>query len=101
VQIFAAERNRPDALAATGPMQPEAQAMLAAIAENMLAQGKDPAEIADTVFNAINNEAFCILPHPAWDDIVKGRVEQILARGGVATTDMTELLRRRDAGEQF
>jgi NAD(P)-dependent dehydrogenase (short-subunit alcohol dehydrogenase family) len=100
-QIFAAERNRPDALAATGPMQVEAQAMLAAIAENMLAQGKDPAEIADTVFNAINNEAFYILPHPAWDDIVKGRVEQILARGGVATTDMTELLRRRDAGEQF
>ena len=100
-QIFAAERNRPDALAATEPTQREAQAMLTAVAENMLAKGKDPAEIADTVFQAINNEAFYILPHPAWDDIVRERVEQILARGGVASTDMTELLRRRDAGEQF
>jgi hypothetical protein len=59
----------------------------------MLDKGKDPAEIVDTVFDAINNDAFYILHHPAWNNIVKGHVEQILARGAVATTDMADLLR--------
>lgn len=100
-RIFQAERNRPEDLDVEVDTNPEAQAMMAAIAENMLEKGKDPAEIADTVFNAIHDEAFYILPHPAWDNIVRSRVEQILARGSVASTDMPDLLRRRDAGEQF
>ncbi|MDA0791495.1 MAG: hypothetical protein O2780_18830 [Proteobacteria bacterium] len=37
----------------------------------------------------------------AWDDIVRRRTEQILARGPVATLDPGTLQRKREAGEQL
>jgi hypothetical protein len=67
----------------------------------MLAQGKTPAEIADAVIDAVTENRFYILPHPAWDEFVRNRTEQILARGPAATTDMAEIQRRRGAGETF
>jgi NAD(P)-dependent dehydrogenase (short-subunit alcohol dehydrogenase family) len=99
--IFDAERNRPEELAAATAGEDEATAMMAAVARGMLEKGKEPAEIADIVFDSITRNHFYILPHPAWDNIIMGRVEQILARQGVATTNMEDLLKRREAGEQF
>ncbi len=98
--IGAAERNRPEGLAGEGVSQ-EAQAMMAAVMNDMLSRGKDPADIADTVFDAMAAGSFYILPHPAWDDMVHDRVEQILARGPLAKTDLEAMQRRRDAGEVF
>jgi NAD(P)-dependent dehydrogenase (short-subunit alcohol dehydrogenase family) len=98
--IFDSERNRPENMAADAPGE-EAAAMMSAVMEGMLKQGKDPAEIAATVFDSIAENRFYILPHPAWDDMVHGRVEQILARGPVATTNLEEMQKRRDAGEVF
>ena len=74
-QIFNAERNRPQTLAVsdTGPD-------LMAGAQAMLAQGKQPAEIANRVFDSIAQDRFYILPHPAWDDIVKNREGQYRVR---------------------
>ena len=106
--IFDAERNRPEELAAATAGEDEATAgedeataMRAAVARGMLDKGKEPAEIADIVFDSITRNRFYILPHPAWDNIIIGRVEQILARQGVATTNMEDVLKRREAGEQF
>jgi len=101
-QIFDAERNRPDDLHPLDTeSNEEAQALMAGMAKTMLAAGKAPAEIADIVFDAISENVFYILPHPAWDDAVRSRVEQILARGPQATTDMAELMQRQEAGDQL
>ncbi|MEM8766360.1 MAG: SDR family NAD(P)-dependent oxidoreductase [Pseudomonadota bacterium] len=95
-----AERNRPEDLAGKGASA-EARAMVAAVMNDMLSRGKAPAEVAETVFEAMSAGNFYILPHPAWDDMVRDRVEQILARGTLAKTDLEAMQRRRDAGEVF
>ena len=96
--IFDAERNRPRELAtkAAGDL-----GMMTEIGRNMLAGGKQPAEVADIVFKSIEEKRFYILPHPAWDPIVRARVDAILARGAPMTMDMEDMMRRRAAGEQF
>jgi len=100
--IHAAERNRPDDMAAAGASDTsDLDSMMSAIMQDFLAKGKDPSEIADTVFDAITGSQFYILPHPSWDEFVRARVDQILARGALATMDMNEMQRRRDAGEVF
>jgi len=99
-KIHAAERNRPDDMAAGGTT-PEQDAMVAALMQDMLTKGKEPAEIAEIVFRSIAENRFYILPHPAWDEFVLGRTQQVIARGPVASTDMLELQKRREAGEVF
>ncbi|HTO58367.1 MAG TPA: SDR family NAD(P)-dependent oxidoreductase [Pseudomonadales bacterium] len=96
--IFDAERNRPKELAtkAAGDL-----GMMTEIGRNMLAAGKQPSEVADIVFKSIEENRFYILPHPAWDPIVRSRVEAILARGAPMTMDMQDMMQRRAAGEQF
>ena len=41
---------------------------------------------------------FYMLPHPAWDDFVRSRTEQILARQDVATMDLVAMLEARCGG---
>jgi NAD(P)-dependent dehydrogenase (short-subunit alcohol dehydrogenase family) len=96
--IFDAERNRPKDLAtAPGAAIPG----MAEVARNMLAAGKQPADVADIVFKSIQENRFYILPHPAWDPIVRARVDAILARGAPMSLDMEDMMKRRAAGEQF
>jgi NAD(P)-dependent dehydrogenase (short-subunit alcohol dehydrogenase family) len=97
-QIIDAERNRPKELAAAGSAI--APAMLD-IGRAMLAQGKAPSEIADVVFNSIHEDRFYVLPHPAWDNTVRARVDAVLARGAPMTVDLEDMARRRAAGEKF
>ena len=89
-----------DLAAGAAPTQ-EMRAMMQAMAQDLLAKGKSPEEVADIVFASIEQNRFYILPHPAWDDLVRNRVEQVLARGAVAAVDMVQLQSRRAAGEQF
>jgi NAD(P)-dependent dehydrogenase (short-subunit alcohol dehydrogenase family) len=98
--IHAAERNRPEEMAA-GASTPEQDAMMTALMQDMLSKGKDPSEIAEIVFKSISEGRFYILPHPAWDEFVLGRVQQVIARGPVASTDMLELQKRREEGDVF
>jgi len=100
-RIFKAERNRPEAVGAEQAEPDQTTRERMAAMQNMLDRGKDPAEIAETVFDSISGNRFYILPHPAWDEFVRDRVERILARGPVASTDMEALLKRQAAGEQF
>ncbi len=96
--IFDAERNRPKDLA-TAPAA--AVPGMAEVARNMLAAGKQPADVAEIVFKSIQENRFYILPHPAWDPIVRARVDAILARGAPMSIDMEDMMKRRAAGEQF
>ncbi|HKI74278.1 MAG TPA: SDR family NAD(P)-dependent oxidoreductase, partial [Pseudomonadales bacterium] len=95
--IYAAERNRPADLASSRDADPLAVQMTKAVLE----QGKAPDEIADIVFNSIEEDRLYILPHPAWDSTVLSRVEHILARGGMMTIDPDEMAKRRNDGEIF
>jgi NAD(P)-dependent dehydrogenase (short-subunit alcohol dehydrogenase family) len=96
--IFDAERNRPKGLETTASPIPGEQMD---IARGLLAQGKDPSDIAEAVFRSIQEDRLYVLPHPAWDDFVRGRVDHILARGGPATLNLEDMMRRRAAGQQF
>ena len=97
-QIYDAERNRPAELRnATGPGPSEAMAAVRA----MLEQGKAPGEIAEAVAQSIKEDRLYILPHPAWDDFLRARLEHILARGGPASLDLPAMIARRAQGEEF
>jgi NAD(P)-dependent dehydrogenase (short-subunit alcohol dehydrogenase family) len=96
-QIIQAERNRPSELASGAGTSGE----MMSVAQAMIDQGKDPDDIANIVFESIEQDNLYILPHPAWDDIVQSRVEHVLARGGPATVDLAAMMQRRAAGEQF
>ena len=96
-QIFNSERNRPAEFGTVGTPDPMAQAM----ASSMLSMGKQPSEIAETVYESIANDRFSVLPHPAWDGIVKARVDAAIARGAPMQLDFEDMMRRRAAGEQF
>ena len=97
-QIMDAERNRPDDLQHAGGAVAEElrEAVRAA-----LAAGKAPAEIADTVFRAIEANDLYILPHPAWDRYLRKRFDAILARKGPALIDFSEMMQLRAQGEQI
>jgi len=99
--IHAAERNRPDELVGAAAPAAGADGMTMAVMQDLLAKGKPPSEIADIVFDAIAKDQFYILPHPTWDGFVRSRIDQVLARGPVATTNMEEILQRRESGEIF
>ena len=94
-KIFEAERNRPDVLR-VGENQEGGE-----FGRAMTAVGKAPADVAEAVFDAVRSQTFYILPHPSWDEIVRERTEQILARGDVATFDMERLRRKQADGEQI
>ena len=72
--IDRSERNRPSYLA-----DPEVSLDKPVILRYQAAEArKQPSEIADIVFEAIKEGIFYILPHPAWDDMLHDRFEQML-----------------------
>jgi NAD(P)-dependent dehydrogenase (short-subunit alcohol dehydrogenase family) len=73
--IFDAERNRPSDLSVGRGKVAGGEMM-----RNLLKAGKAPHEVADLVFDSIAEDRLYILPHPAWDDMVRGRVDAVLAR---------------------
>ena len=91
-----ADRNRPAELGGTTDRTDEREQILALL----LGGGMDPDQVADIVFDAIVEQRCYILPHPAWDDVVRGRVEHILAREAPLSVDIEEMLARRAAGEE-
>ena len=82
--ILQAERNRPEEM---GDKLIEIPDEEAAMLEGMFAQATDPADVAELVFEAIVEQRCYILPHPELDDIVRGRVEHVLARGAPISLD--------------
>ena len=97
-RIFDAERNRPSELPGDGSHAPS-EAMAAV--EALLKQGKAPAEIAEAVLQSMKEDRLYILPHPAWDDFLRSRLEHILARGEPVTLDPAALAAGLAKGERF
>ena len=98
--IFDAERNRPKDLSLrAGAAGPGDVQMGRA---QMLAQGKQPAEVADIVFKSIEEDR---LLHPAASCMGsdRARPRRCGARRGVRrfTMDIEDMMKRRAAGEQF
>ena len=96
-KIAEAERNRPAEFGEKlTEMSDEQTQAVAAI----LGGGMDPDDVAELVFNSIVEERCYILPHAGWDDVVRNRVEQIVARETPIEVDFEDLVSRRAQGEQ-
>ena len=96
-KIAEAERNRPAEFGEKlTEMSDEQTQAVAAI----LGGGMDPDDVAELVFNSIVEERCYILPHAGWDDVVRNRVEQIVARETPIEIDFEDLVSRRAQGEQ-
>ena len=95
--IGRAERNRPSEFGNRVELaDDEAAGVLA-----MLSMGMNPNDVAEQVFEAIVEQRCYILPHPAWDETIRGRVDAVLARSAPFTLDPEEMQRRLAAGEQL
>jgi NAD(P)-dependent dehydrogenase (short-subunit alcohol dehydrogenase family) len=77
-RIADADRNRPARYSAGVEAQPDLQGMRDAIAAQ-IAGGKDPAEIATAVRDAIVADNFWILTHPDFGDRIIGRFDGAVA----------------------
>jgi NAD(P)-dependent dehydrogenase (short-subunit alcohol dehydrogenase family) len=71
-------RNRPDAL--RNPDQPAAGGDPTGLRERLEKEGLPPSEVARQVFEAIRDERFHILTDDKFDDVIRTRVEDVLAR---------------------
>lgn len=94
-QIMNADRNRPDEYGGTG----QRSGGEAAAFDAFLASGMDPANVAEQVLQSIIEERCYVLPHSDWDDVVRQRVENIIARTVPAARLPVELTSRPSAGE--
>jgi NAD(P)-dependent dehydrogenase (short-subunit alcohol dehydrogenase family) len=79
-RIADAARNRPASLTPEG----ESAGLGADFLKTVLAQGMPPAEVADKVLAAINDEQFWVLPHddqdPRWVDVVDRHLQSLRER---------------------
>ena len=96
-KIMVADRNRPDEFGGAADLSDEESVAASAF----LADSMDPSNVAEQVFQSIVEERCYILPHPAWDDFVRQRVENIIARETPVELDLEDMLQRRKAGEQL
>jgi len=95
------ERNRPNHLGKTEEVEAPVGAE---IMSAMLRQGKKPEEIADVVYEAIKENIFYILSHPAWDDSLRSHFENILSRKEINKTseeEMAKFFQPREDGEKY
>lgn len=76
--IATSERNRPAHLQVEMPQFSEAEQSFAATMFTRIAAGMPPAEVAEKVFAAVQNEQFYIFPHPEFLSFVRARMEAIL-----------------------
>ena len=95
------ERNRPNHL---GKSEEVEAPVGAEIMSAMLRQGKKPEEIADIVYEAIKENIFYILSHPAWDDSLKSHFENILSRKEInksSEEEIAKFFQPREDGEKY
>ena len=96
--IGKSERNRPTNLTQLqAPLDDVENSPIMALLRN----GKEPSEIADIVIEAIRDDLFYILPHPAWDETLKTYFEEILSRAALNSPSLPAFLTPRDDGEKY
>jgi NAD(P)-dependent dehydrogenase (short-subunit alcohol dehydrogenase family) len=99
--IDKSERNRPNHMNKSEEVIPQVGAE---IMSTMLRQGKKPNEVADIVHEAIKENIFYILSHPAWDESLKSHFENILSRKELnkpSEEEMVKFFQPRQDGEKY
>ena len=99
--IDKSERNRPNHMNKSEEVIPQVGAE---IMSTMLRQGKKPNEVADIVHEAIKENIFYILSHPAWDESLKSHFENILSRKELnkpSVEEMVKFFQPRQYGEKY
>ena len=93
--IMSSERNRPAAQFGT-PLSLDAAASSPSLIEfyewaiRGLANGSEPEEIADTVFEGVARQDLYLLPHPNWNPAIQYRLDHILS-GEIPDHDVMKL----------
>lgn len=84
-RINESDRNQPlDVAAAASAGDPAAEqgpvsaAQLKSLIDSFVAEGLQPAAVADMVLDAIRSRRFYILTHPEWQSMVRDRVDRML-----------------------
>jgi NAD(P)-dependent dehydrogenase (short-subunit alcohol dehydrogenase family) len=78
-QINRADRNRPGGAVADEPAPDVPGAGMREVLDQLIAEGLQPAAVADLVVDAIEQERFYVLTHPEWQSMVRNRVERMLS----------------------
>ncbi len=96
-KIAEAERNRPQAL--SNAHNPDGAPLDMGDA---LLKGRQPSDIADQVFTAIQQQSFYVLPHKDWDQVALGRTQAMINRGDPFKLDMLQMREEgREAGQDL
>jgi len=85
-KIAESERNRPGSHA--NPANPDGAPLDVG---DVLKKGTDPSDIAQVVFESIENNRFYILPHEMWDKVALGRTNAMIERGAPFSIDRVAL----------
>ena len=96
-KIAEAERNRPQNFA--NDYNPNGAGLDMGDA---LLKGRQPADIAEQVFAAIEQQQFYVLPHKDWDQVALGRTQAMINRGDPFEIDMVKMREEgRAAGQDL
>lgn len=79
-QIHKSIRHRPSAeIQASNDTAGDADTGFEAIVGSLIADGLDPADVAEQVFDAVANDRFYVLTHPDWSGMVRRNTDRMLA----------------------
>ena len=78
-RIMESERNRPEAPRPNEEIPAEAQALRDIVRGLIEKDGLDPEDVGRQVARSIKDDKFYILTHPGWNNIIRNRMENILA----------------------
>lgn len=78
-RINESERNRPGFTPAVDEAEAGALGAMREMVDQLIAEGLNPAVVADLVVQAIRERRFYVLTHPEWQDMVRDRVDRMLS----------------------
>ena len=78
-RINESDRNRPGFTPAEDPDEDHALAQMREMLDALIAEGLNPAVVANLVVEAIRECRFYVLTHPEWQDMVRDRVDRMLS----------------------
>jgi NAD(P)-dependent dehydrogenase (short-subunit alcohol dehydrogenase family) len=78
-RINESDRNRPGFTPGQDPDEDGALGAMREMVDQLIAEGLNPAVVADLVVSAIREQRFYVLTHPEWQEMVRDRVDRMLS----------------------
>jgi NAD(P)-dependent dehydrogenase (short-subunit alcohol dehydrogenase family) len=78
-RINESDRNRPGFTPGQDPEEDGALGAMRDMVDQLIAEGLNPAVVADLVVSAIREQRFYVLTHPEWQEMVRDRVDRMLS----------------------